>query len=116
MVVAMLAALGKHLLKLLLLRVSEDSFNLAIRILHDGVPLGVAILLSERGVGAQSLHLLLASGEDGRDLRDLIAAQAQPFAQMRGELAGIKVAVLLAGLRGRDLRCVGSGSLVRVGI
>ena len=111
MVVA-LAALSKHLLKLLLLRVSQDGFDLAVGVLHDGMRLGVAILHADRGVGTQSLHLLLASREDGRDLRDLIAAQAQALAEMRGKLAGIEVAVLLAGLRGRGLRCVGSGSLI----
>jgi hypothetical protein len=103
-VVAMLATLSKHLLKLLLLRVGQDGFDLGVRVLHDGVRLGVAILFAERGVGAQSLHLLLASGEDGRDLRHLIAAQAEPLTETRSELAGIEVAMLIARLRRRGLR------------
>lgn len=114
MIVAMLAALSKHLLKLLLLRVSQDGFDFGVRVLHDGVGLRVAILFAERGVSAQGLHLLLASGEDGRDLRHLIAAQAEPLTETRGELAGIEVVMLLAGLRGRGLRHIRGWGLIRV--
>ena len=90
LMVVVRAALSKHLLKLLLLLIIQDSFDLRVRILPDGPRLGVAILHAERSVGAQSLHLLLASGEDGRDLRHLIAREAQALAEMRGELVGAR--------------------------
>ena len=110
----MRAALGKHLLELLLLRVIQDRFDLAVRILHDGPHLGVAILLAERSIGAQGLHLLLASREDGRNLRHLVARQVQPLSQMRGKLLGREVAVLIARLLLRGLRRIGSGSLIGI--
>jgi hypothetical protein len=94
MVVLVRAALGKHLLELLFLRVAQQGLNLAVRILHEGLDLGVAIFLAERGVGAQGLHLLQAVGEDGLDLRHLIAGEAELLPEMRGLLAGVEGAVL----------------------
>lgn len=105
------SALGKHLFKLLLLLIIQECFDFRVRILPDGPCLGVAILHAKRSVGAQSLHLLLARGEDGRNLRHLIARQSQALTEMRGKPAGVKVAVLVAGL---PLRGVGSRRLARV--
>ena len=68
------AAFSKHLLELLLLRVVENSFDLALAILHDGLCLGVAILFGKRGIGAKTLHLLLTVREDRLKLRHLFAA------------------------------------------
>jgi hypothetical protein len=44
---------------------------------------------------------LLAVGEDGRDLRHLIAGEAEPFAEVSGLLVRVRGAVLLALLRRR---------------
>ena len=68
------AAFSKHLLELLLLRVIENSFDLALAILHDGLCLGVAILFGKLGIGAKTLHLLLTVREDRLKLRHLFAA------------------------------------------
>ena len=92
-IVLVQAALGLHLLELLLLRVVQDGFDLGVGILHQGLDLGVAIPLAERGVRAKVLHLLEAIGKDGLDLRHLIVAQSQPLAQMRGLPVGVEVAV-----------------------
>ena len=102
-VVLVRVALSKHLLELLLLRVAQESFDLAVAILHDRLSLTVAILLAEQVVGAEGLHLLLAVSEDGLNLRYLIAGEAELLAQMRGLLAGVHGAVLFARLR------IGSG-------
>ena len=105
----MRAALCLHLFELLFLVVAQERLDLAVRVLHDGLHLGVAILLVERVVGAQSLHLLEAVSEDGLDLRHLIAGEAEPLSQMSGLPAGVEGA-MLSGFS-RSSRRIGIGRL-----
>lgn len=82
--VVVIVAIGKHLLELLLLRVSHQSFNLALAVLHDGLRLCVTILRGQRCVRTKALHLLTAISENGLKLSHLIAAQAELLAKMSG--------------------------------
>lgn len=108
-VVPVCAAVGQHLLVLLFLRVVEQSFDLRVRVLHDGLELGATILLRERCVGAQGLHLLATVRDDGRNLRNLVTVQAQTLAEMRGHPAGINVALEVTPVCLRGLRRIGVG-------
>jgi hypothetical protein len=108
-VVLMRATLCLHLFELLFLVVAQQRLDLAVRVLHDGLHLGAAILLVERVVGAQSLHLLEAVSEDGLDLRHLIAGEAEPLSQMSGLPAGVEGA-MLSGFS-RSSRRIGIGRL-----
>jgi hypothetical protein len=92
--VFVVVALGLHLLELLFLRVVQQSLDLAVRVLHNGLHLGAAVVLAERVVGAKGLHLLEAVSEDRLDLRYLVAAEAEPLAQMLRLLGWVEGAVL----------------------
>ena len=89
LVSAVSAAVGDHLFVLLFLRVVQQGFNLDLAVLLDGLHFGVAIFWSQRSVGLKCLDLLLAVGQDGLDLGDLIAVEAKLFAQVCGLLVRI---------------------------
>jgi hypothetical protein len=74
----------------------------------------MAILLCERSIGEQALHLLLAVREDRLELRHLVAAQTKSLAEMRGLFGWVDVAVMSALMRLRGLRRIRSGRLVAV--
>jgi hypothetical protein len=71
------AAVGEHLFELLLLRVSEKSFDAIAAVLHHSLHAPVAVAGGEGRVGAERFNLLLAIGEDGPDLCLLCAAEAK---------------------------------------
>ena len=115
-IVLVRAALGLQLLELLLLCVVQHGFDFGVRVLHEGMDLGVAILLSERSIRAKDLHLLEAICKDGLDLRRLVVAQAQALAETRGLPVGVEVAVEVAVLRRCGLRPIGRGGWLAAGI
>ena len=69
---AVAAAVLLYLLKLLLLRVGEQGFDLVAAVLHDAAYFHAAVVGHERRVGADALDLLLPVGDDGPDLVDLV--------------------------------------------
>ena len=69
------AAVGEHLLKLLLLRVGQQGFNAVAAVLHHSLHAGAAVARGEGLVGAESFNLLLPIGNDGPDLSLLRAAE-----------------------------------------
>lgn len=115
---AVLAALRLELLKLLLLLVVQDGFNLRLAVLQDGLRLGAAIGRSQRRVAAQGLHLLDAVGKNGLDLRHLVLAQVQLLGQSPRLALG--VGLMHTALRSRcGLRGVGLAGirgLLRLGL
>lgn len=115
---AVLAALRLELLKLLLLLVVQDGFNLRLAVLHDGLRLGAAVGRSQRRIAAQGLHLLDAVGKNGLDLRHLVLAQVQLLGQSPRLPFG--VGLMHTALRSRcGLRGVGLAGirgLLRLGL
>ena len=78
----MATARRHHLLELLFLLVVQYRFNFAFAVIADAPELCATIGLRHRRVRAQSLHLLLAVGQNRLDLRHLVSAQAELLAQM----------------------------------
>ena len=68
------AAVREHLLKLLLLRVSEQRFYTVAAVFDDSDDPEAAIARGEALVGAEGLNLLLAIGDDGTNLSLLSGA------------------------------------------
>ena len=66
------AVLLFHLFVLLLLRIVQDSFDLAVAVPDNTSYLRLSILGRQARVIAQGLHLLIATGEDRFDLCFLI--------------------------------------------
>ncbi len=71
------AAVSEHLLELLLLRICQQSFDAVAAVVHNSLHAGTAVARSEALVGAEDLNLLLAIGDDGPDLGNLLAAEAE---------------------------------------
>lgn len=90
------AAVLKHLLELLLLRVGQQRLYLIAAILLDAVELGAAVLRREAGIGARARHLLLAVGENGFDLRNLVFAEPELLTEVvRGTVRVRRMPALL---------------------
>src|SRR3954468_10941337 len=85
----MSAALLHHFFELLLLGVIQHSFDLVLAVLHDCMRLGPAVLLRERTVTAQRLHLLSAILQHGLDLCYLLVGQIEFLAKMPRHAIGI---------------------------
>lgn len=62
------AAVGEHLIELLFLRIGQQGFNAIAAVLHHALYAGATVARSQGSVGAESLNLLLAIGDDGADL------------------------------------------------
>ena len=106
------AAVGEHLLELLLLRIVQQRFDLRLAFIEDLLCLCAAIAAREAGVCAKILHLLLPVCEDRSDLRDLVARQAELLAEMRGLPGGIDCALMIIHLRCCGLRCISRWGLI----
>lgn len=70
-------ALLPGLLKLLLLSIGHQRFQLLMRIRHRRMHLLMAFLRAQAGVAADRLHLLLLVLQDGQHLLLLIGGQVQ---------------------------------------
>ena len=94
----MVAVFGKNLLVLLLLRIVQDRFYSGRTVLLEGFRFGAASLARKAAVCAQILHLLLAICEDGSELLDLVAAQSELLAKMRGLFRRVPFRGMIYGL------------------
>ena len=94
-----------HLAKLLHLLGSEYSGELRLHALVDGAELLAALILRQRGIGAQSGDLLLAISENWLELRGLVGRETETLANsLRGEMRVGRVIVPMVTLL---RRCVG---------
>lgn len=94
------AAVLKHLLELLLLRVRQQRLDLIAAILLDAAEFRAAVLWRKAGVRAHAGYLLLAVGDNRLDLRDLVFAEPELLAEVvRGALRVRRVPALLLHCR-----------------
>lgn len=104
-----------HLIELLFLLIVENGFDAVVGAFRDRVHLSAAILLRDRLVLEESLHLLIPVDEQRLDLGLLIGSEGEGVGQMLKLAVWVHVATLAGlGLVGRWRWCVvlgqGSGS------
>jgi hypothetical protein len=92
-----------HGLKLLQLVGSENAGELGSRLLMDGAELLTALIVRESGVGAKGGDLLLLRGQNGLELRGLVAGEVEALAEMLRGLVRIEAVVMVAVVRCRLL-------------
>jgi hypothetical protein len=114
------ATLLHGLLKLLLLTIGHDGFQLLVRIHHRGAHLLTAFLLTQSRVAVDGVHLLLLVLQDGQHFLLLIRSQVQHLGQTMQLVLGAWRLTMLHGLfaRGgllvsRSLRGRSRGSILR---
>lgn len=100
-----------HLLHLLELVGCEDGLELLLSALVNGAHLLVALLRGERGVLAESGHLLLAVGEDRLELGRLVRGKVQALREHLGLALRVRL-TMPEVLAGGGLSRVGGGRLL----
>jgi hypothetical protein len=115
-----IATLLHGLLKLLLLSIGHDGFQLLVRIHHRGAHLLVALLLAQSRIVLNGVHLLLLILQYRQHLLLLILGQVQHLGQMTQLVLGAWRLTMLHGLFARggllvscSLRGRSRGSVLR---